>query len=420
MGMQIRKLETWQELLDADRLIATAFLHPWDEEAARGQRVAEAEGRRERTDEVWGDFDELGCMRTAISTKRMDVAFHYGFVPAGEFDMVGSLPEYRGAGNVRAMFGEVLRSFRARGDVFALLIPFSFAFYRKFGFEVCARNLEERIPIEQLAPFRCACAVRQVTSAEDVPALRSLYKSFALRRNLMPRRDDADWAWRGNGEFGEKDWLNGDKHRYTYLFGEGEPGSGVVGKPQGYLKFYFETGPQNPFIGTMRVEDLVYDGPATLRNILGFMYGMRAKLTDVVVEHGNDLDLALLVPEPDEVQAKLTGHFMARTLDVARVLEAMRYPNEPGFFSVWVDDDFLPENTGRYNVMFDHGCCHEVVHATDVDPSAADLVVDVRTFTQLAVGLVDLRAAELRANTAVNANRQTLERVFVRRPVWIG
>lgn len=418
--MQIRKLETWQELLDADRLIATAFLHPWDEEVARDRRVAEAEGKRERTDEVWADFDGRCCMRTAISTKQMDVAFDGSFVPAGELDMVGSLPEYRGAGNVRAMFGEVLRSFRARGDVFALLIPFSFAFYRKFGFEVCARNLRQRVAIEQLAPFRCACAVQQVTSAEDVPALKSLYDAYALTVNLMPRRGEADWAMQGGGEFQPSDWPDGDKRRYTYLFGDGQPGSGVVDVPRGYLKFYFKTGSVGPFIGTLCVEDLVYDSTATLRNILGFMYGLRAKLVDVVIECEQGLDLALLVPEASEVQTTVEGHFMARTLDVERVLGAMRYPNELGFFSVWVEDDFLPENTGRYNVTFDRGCCHQVVHATDVDPASADLVVDVRTFTQLAVGLIDLRAAELRESTAVNANRGTLERIFVRKPVCIG
>jgi predicted acetyltransferase len=418
--MGIRKPETWQELVDADRLIATAFLDPWDEEAARERRKAEAEGKVARTDDVWGDFDERGCMRTAVVTRRMDVAFDGAFVPAGEFDMVGSLPEYRGAGNVRAMFGQVLRDFRARGDVFALLIPFSFAFYRKFGFEVCARNLEQRIPIGQLSPFRCECAVRQVSSAEDVPALRSLYEAFALGRNLMPRRGDADWAWHGSGEFGERGWFTRDKRRYTYLFGEGEPGSGEVSTPHGYLKFFFETGAAGPFIGTMRVEDMVYDSPATLRSILGFIYGMRAKLVDVVVECELVVDLALLVPEVEKVQSKVGGHFMARTMDVARVLQAMGYPREAGRFSVWVGDDFLPENTGRYDVTFADGRATAVDFSTGVSSDAADLVVDVRTFTQLAVGLIDLRAAELRESTAVNANRGTLERIFVRKPVCIG
>lgn len=423
--MQIRKLTDWQEWLDADRLLATAFLDPWDEGTegkARERRIAEGEGRHTRPEETWGCFDEAGSMCSAIITHRLSAAFDGSFVPMGELDMVGSLPEHRANGSVRAMVRQVLGEFRGRGDLFALLVPFSFAFYRKFGFEACARNLEVRLPIAQLAPFELTCSVRQVSAATDVEILRGLYERFAIDKNLVIRRSDEAWEWRGNGEFGQRDWMSKDRQRYTYLFEDAGATAGANAvHAHGYLTFYFEAGEAGPFIGTMRVEELVYDSPRVLRDILGFIYGMRAKLADVVIHPKGGEDLALLVPEPSEVETRVEGHLIARVLDVRRVLEAMRYPCEAGRFSLVVEDDFMPENAGCYDVTFAGGVAQSVERVDSAASSVpADLVVDETTLTQLVLGLVDLRGAELRPTTVVNANRGTLERVFVRKAVWAG
>ena len=106
-------------------------------------------------------------------------------------------------------------------------------------------------------------------------------------------------------------------------------------------------------------------------------------------------------------------------LGVRRVLEAMRYPREAGCFLPVVEDDFMPENAGCHDVTFADGSARSV-ERTDTGTSSepADLVVDETVLTQLALGLVDLRGAELRPATAINASRRTLERVFVRKVVW--
>lgn len=94
--MEARKLTTADERLEGARLIATAFLHNWDEEAERA-RLATA------TDDVWGLFDDDGTMDACIQTKALELAFEGTLVPAGELEMVGSLPERRGGGAVRTL-----------------------------------------------------------------------------------------------------------------------------------------------------------------------------------------------------------------------------------------------------------------------------------------------------------------------------
>ena len=404
--MEIRKLDTWQEWLESGRIVATAFLHNWNEKEEAEKYQAQAEGRQPRREEAWGLFDESGRLASTIVTGRKAVSFGGGIVPAGDVNMVASLPERRGGGNIRALMRAVLEDFRQRGDLFAVLHPFSFAFYRKFGFELAARSLSQKAPIDQFAPFRCDWSVKCVDSEADMPALRTLYEAYIRDKNLADARADRDWVYRGGGEYGEPDWWHADKRKYTYIF------SDKNGTPGAYLKFVFVPGPDGPFTGAMEVLELIYTGPEAFRNVLGFIYGMRAKITEVSFELLDDLDLSILLPECDRVERRAGGHAMARVLDPAAVLERLPHPTEDGGFSIRVEDAFLPENTGVYQVSWANGTIR--VEMGDVP---ADIEVAADTFCQLAVGLITPREAAFRPGTRLNGNRDLIDRVFIKRAV---
>lgn len=395
--MEARKLTTADERLEGARLIATAFLHNWDEEAERA-RLATA------TDDVWGLFDDDGTMDACIQTKALELAFEGTLVPAGELEMVGSLPERRGGGAVRTLMGQVLSDFRDRGDLFALLIPFSFAFYRKFGFELASRELSQRLPSDQLRDFACDLEVRRATTAEDAAAMRALHDRFVIRHNLMCRKGEDAWKPTAYGEFGERGWGTRQLQHYSYLFG------GDL--PQAYLTFVYVEGANGPFRGSCKVVDCAYESVQALRSMLGFVWGLRAKVVDLEIVTSTDLDLGLLIPESDRAQRSLAGHVMARALDVSRVLGAMRYPQGQGSFALYAKDDFMPQNTGCYQVDFCDGSAQ--VERSDAQPDAE---MDIQTFTQLAAGSIGFSQALWRKGVTLHANQQTLERVFVSRLV---
>ena len=121
----IRKLTTWQEWLEADRLIATSFLHEWDEKKAEEQFKQEASGEKPRTEETWGLFDDDGRMTSAIVTSPRRLTFDGRILDLDELHMVGSLPEARGGGSIRRMMEIILREFKEKGNLFAVLMPFS-------------------------------------------------------------------------------------------------------------------------------------------------------------------------------------------------------------------------------------------------------------------------------------------------------
>ena len=405
--MVIRKLEKWEDWFESDRIIGTAFLHGWNEKESEEKFRKQGSGEEPRAEEAWGLYDEEGHMQTSFVTTTRKVSFEGSVIPISEVNMVASLPEGRGSGNVRALMGEVLRDFRKRGDVFAVLHPFSFAFYRKFGFDLISKSMTQKLPVSELAGYTCRHTVRQVRSQEDTNAARVLYEQYIMKRNLADLRTDKDWEYRGNGEFGEPDWFSRGKQQYSYVFSD-ESGD------HAYMKFVFEPGPEGPFSGDMRVTELVYDSPAAFMSVLGFIYGMRAKLENVILSVPDDIDLSVMIPECDHIEQTLGGHLMGRVLDVEKVLYLLRQPEGSGRYCIQVEDAFLPENSGIYTVSYQDG----KTVAVDRFENEADLVVGMDTFSQLSAGLYDLSAACYRKGTVVKNNMEILKQVFYKKQVY--
>ncbi len=403
MELTVRKAASAEERFKTERLIATSFLHPWDEKEA-GAHARSPEG------DVWAAFDERGEPVSAVTTVRHRMAFEGGEISCGELHMVGTLPESRGSGAVRMLMDAILREYLAAGDLFAVLIPFSFAFYRKYGFENASQMLVQKADIAQFAPFRQEMAAVQILSQADTDRARHLYEAYALRYNLADLKNDAAWTWHDGDGFGERDWQYGDRDRYSYLFTD------RGGKPRAYFTFVFVPGPNGPFTGTMEITELVYDSPEALRSVFAFLYGMRAKVTHVRVSLPPDADLGVLLPECDRVERTLDSHFAARALNIGGILGALRCPVETGRFSIRVTDAFLPENTGTYTAKIRCGR----VAGVEKSSAPADLEVTVETFCQMAVGRIGIEEALYREGTGLCGDRTLLDRIFVKKPLLLS
>lgn len=402
-AMAIRTLTTPQEWLEADRLIATAFLEPWDEEKSAKKVQAQAEGTEPRPERTWGLTGDDGTLAAAATTLDRQAYFGGTTADVGELAMVGSSVGSRGSGNVRALMAEILTDFKARGCTFAELIPFSASFYRKFGFELTSHSMKQRVPIEQLADFSCGFRATRVEREEDVAAVRALYDSFARTRCLAPVRTDDDWTWRGNGEFGARGFLLGDFRHDTYVLWD------EADDPRAYVKFAFRHEPDKPFFGELVVCDLAYDGHESFLAVLGLLYRLRAKAGHVTLDLHDDIDLATFLPEGGEVERTAQTWVMLRVLDVCRALELMPSPAQAKPWVLAVDDAFMPENSGAYRISY--GAGEAQVGRCDASP---DLYVSIQTLALLVAGRIGLEGALFREGTELLGNQKLLARVFTR------
>jgi GNAT superfamily N-acetyltransferase len=112
----------------------------------------------------------------------------------GSPEWVGTHPDYRGRGLVRAQLEEVHRWSKERGDLVQLIdgIPY---FYRKFGYQYAIDKPPRRLlpPAAKLAGAD-GWHVRAIDAA-DVPALAALYAADGTPADLVLVRDAADSYW---------------------------------------------------------------------------------------------------------------------------------------------------------------------------------------------------------------------------------
>ena len=123
------------------------------------------------------------------------------------------------------------------------------------------------------------------------------------------------------------------------------------------------------------------------------------------------LELFSILQSPMAYDIRKTVHqdYMIRVVNARKLLELMRKPENCAFV-IRVRDEMIPENNGTWRVA-----------ESGVAPTAdvPDLIVSERALGQLASGCASLAEAQYRQDVEIRGNTATLERVFVRKPVFV-
>ena len=159
------------------------------------------------------------------------------------------------------------------------------------------------------------------------------------------------------------------------------------------------------------MQDLAWNGPAGFRAILGFLSRFSADYGTIRLFLPRDLELLSLIRSPlaYDIEKTTDQAYMIRVINAVKVLETIRKP-EGCRFVIRVSDELVPENNGTWEVTAGG------VSPTEGEP---DLCVSERALGQLACGAVSLAEAEYREDTVVLKNRETLEKVFIRKPILV-
>ena len=396
MDPKVKKLVTPEELLAHDMTSAVGFVHSADMEERLRKHTENKE--KPRRDDTWGAMDENGDICATMTNNIYSVEFDGHIVAAGGVGGVSSLPEFRSRGGIRAIFKEQFKEMYRKGFLLSYLFPFSHPYYRQFGYELCCSQSRYVVDIDALKDFPCTMQVYMCRKDDPLDDLKAVHAEFIKGKNLaIHRRDDQWWA------------ANGDPFKdccYKYVFCDEN------GLPRAYVIFRPEKAEHGHIAN---VKDIAYLSPADLRQVLGFMYRLRAQYRKVSIELPDSVPLQAMIPEPYDCSHTLSPHGEMRIICVQKALELLRCPEESGRVAIAVEDPFLEENTGTYVLEFREGaaCC------VQKDPDAApDLRVSIQRFSQLAVGYIDLAQAAYFPDVQILGNRDTLEKLFVRKPVF--
>ena len=272
-------------------------------------------------------------------------------------------PQFRRMGLVRKMMAEG-EQFAARNGVsIAILHPFSFSYYRKFGYERVSDTLIISFPLSAIGFVPYFRDMKPLT-ADLVPAYIDYYDAFSKDRNLMFRQYPDNIDTRG-----------------VYVLLEGN-------KITGHVKL----DNQKHFDGVNRCDpdglflrQIGFLSPDALTKVLGFLRmfeGEQEKVT--VCDAGPVPELDLFLKNYMHTEYVLRPDIMAKVLDTEKALLLAKYRPGSGDFTLRVvDADPRIGGTYRVEVDGDGGCKAKRV---DGDSHEPDIILSPQALSKLIFG----------------------------------
>ena len=328
--------------------------------------------------ERWEILDGAGEVVTGATLMTIDTRFCDQWVRTLQIGGVGTEPVYRRAGHVREIFGQIFREARERGWVVSHLHPFSFAYYRQFGYERVCDHLIVEFPVEKLDfLLRSAAGFEKAKTEEQFGEAAAVYNAFSAGRMAMPRRINLARYPAGKPEDGT-----------VYLH------RGADGRADAYLtltvrKEFYVNHMRN---GVLTVKEFAYTDPRELRALLGFLRMFEGEVDAV------RFDNMAMAPEIDftlrhymHTTYQIVPDIMARVLDTETLLRANDYPREAGAFTLRVSDPCAVA-AGTWRVRYEDG---EAAVERLRDDAPCDIACDVTALPPLLYGACELNARML-------------------------
>ncbi|GAA0370473.1 GNAT family N-acetyltransferase [Alkalibacterium iburiense] len=331
-----------------------------------------AGNREERTDVIWdsiiplGVYDEEGSLQSALIIRQYQAFMHGKKLPMGGIANVASYPEARGQGNIRELFKETLSIMRKEGMLLSYLSPFSYRFYRQYGYELAFEYREYRFTdfSFNFKPKKMKGTVERVKWKNEQDVIKQLYTQ--KYENAVGPVDREEWVWK------ENKLRSSDRTIAVYRNESGDP--------EGYIFYRFND--QGGLVFT--IEELVALTGQAEKALWSFIASHDSQFDTFTFKTGAVNNLSHLFNEPRAEQQWVSG-MMARIVDFEAFLKA--YPFKEGAnqsFVLEVENDFADWNNGVYTLNTDG-------HATEVkkgegNPSDEKISADIQTWSQLFMG----------------------------------
>ncbi|MFE6795656.1 GNAT family N-acetyltransferase [Paenibacillus chitinolyticus] len=359
---EIRRLRR-EELRDSLDLSMYAFQYELPEEELV-ERLATM-----NPEEIWGYFID-GKMASKLTILDLTTRVNGKKLKMGGIAGVASWPEYRRQGMVGQLLSKALEVMKENGQTLSYLHPFSFAFYRKYGWELAMTFKKIEIQTSQL-PKLGAAEGRIIRTAPSAAALNPIYDVYAARFNGPITRSEEWWETR---------LLKKKGHMAVYL--------NAAGEPRGYVHYWIEN-------QECKIHQLVYLDQDAKRGLWKFIGDHDSMFDKLIMQAPPDEDLAFEMDDP-RIKQELVSYFSARIVDVEGLLGQLQLrhtglPQEASL-RLHVTDGQAPWNHGTFELRLNAPEGSAVVVKTADEPAGGSgaaedgLACDIRTLSVLLLG----------------------------------
>jgi predicted acetyltransferase len=315
-----------QEVLD---LVAYAF--QWELSEKNKERY------RLLAENSWnyGSYDEQGKLASQIMATPFSVDFHGISYPMAGIGFVASYPEYRSQGRIDRIMARILEDCNEQGIILSYLAPFSFPFYRRYGYEYVFERMVYDVPAHEWADSpKVTGTIQRLPWAEAKDVIHEIY-------HAMPRHK--------KGALQRADWWETIKFTYRkpYTFAIYRD---ATGQATGYLIYTIQEG---KFI----IEEWGYLNIEAYHGLNRLIVSHADSVARIIYQPGFDNDIRQAIAAKPMAHYQVRPDMMARVVNVKGFLEDYPFTyQQDGAFAIAIQEDkYAPWNNGIYEVAIKDG-----------------------------------------------------------------
>ncbi|RKF52656.1 acetyltransferase [Bacillus wiedmannii] len=300
---------------EALRLSEYAFQYKVD-----GERLQQQLTKMKESHEIYG------IMEGEDVAAKLHLIPFYIYIGKEKFKMggvagVATYPEYRRSGYVKELLQHSLQTMKKDGYTVSMLHPFAVAFYRKYGWELCADLLVCHMTKSDLVMKKQENGTVKRFNKENHPEeVEKIYETFAARFSGMLVRD-------------EKWWLQAVYHDLTLAIYYDENK-----KAAGYMLYKIEN-------YKMTVEEFIPLHNEARNGLWNFICQHDSMIKELEMTVSENEPLLYTLQEP-RVKAEIKPYFMGRIVDVEQFLKQyeLNWNNVQQEVILHITDSFAPWN----------------------------------------------------------------------------
>ncbi|MCX7845710.1 MAG: GNAT family N-acetyltransferase [Dictyoglomaceae bacterium] len=254
-------------------------------------------------------------------------------LPLSGIGGVATFPEYRGKSYIHNLLTEALRISKERGLIFSMLYPFSFDFYRTFGWELGGFQKKYVRKTYTLPKFEEIKNVRKIP-LEDWKIIKEIYEKHAVNFTGPLKRTEERWE---NLIFRSRNLT------YLYLWEDGEP--------QGYLLYTVELTPIRRII----VREMICLNISSYKGFLSLFSRQSMSIEEVQWNTPVEDQISFVLTNP-RGECIIEPTFMIRVIDLEKVFENLSFPEYlEEIFRIEVKDSYGTWNEGVWEIEIKNG-----------------------------------------------------------------
>lgn len=346
-------------------------------------------------------FNDDGVMCSGLELHPYRVYFDGNFVKTGGIRGVATLPSERNKGYVRKLFEYIMEEMYEKGYVFSYLFPFSYSYYRKFGYELNMNIVQCILPFSSLNHFRQFGKMELFLPHMDSSHIKSIYNQYIQGKNLAL---DLQSHW---SMFHKEDPYASNIYLYTWYDKEG--------KAKGYLQYAIDRSDKSSSKPDMKLKEIIWLNGDAFRGMMAFLNSFASQFRNLIFMIPDHEDISLYFPEQKEIQQQIQAYGANRVVNVKKALKLMKTPAGSGKITIEIKDDFFPRNTGRYLIEWENGD-KMVTSGRKEEPG---LICGVHHLSQLITGYRTAAQLQMAGHIEVLDEIEVLNSLFPKKDLYI-